>query len=229
MNPFKAVILAAALSLAAAGCSSAMGLEAPRRLPAPAIDAPASSGLETAVLAGGCFWGVQGVFQHVKGVKKAVSGYAGGAAATARYGVVGTGTTGHAESVQVTFDPKVISYGEILRIFFSVATDPTQVGGQFPDRGPQYRGVIFYANPAQKRVADAYIAQLNATRAYPRRLSTEVAPLKGFYAAEDYHQDYLHRHPTQLYIATYDLPKVKALQSLYPERYAASPVLVAAR
>ncbi|HZZ34720.1 MAG TPA: peptide-methionine (S)-S-oxide reductase MsrA [Caulobacteraceae bacterium] len=210
-----------------AGCSAAQGLEAPRLLPAPATDAPAKAGLQTAVLSGGCFWGVQGVFQHVKGVTKAVSGYAGGRASTASYELVGTGTTGHAESVQITFDPKQISYGQILRIFFSVATDPTQVGGQFPDRGPQYRTEIFYADADQKRVAQAYIAQLTKARAFPRPIATRVDPLTGFYPAEAYHQDYLTLHPTQGYIATYDIPKVQALKALFPTHYRTNPVLVA--
>jgi peptide-methionine (S)-S-oxide reductase len=211
-----------------AGCSAAQGLEAPRLLPAPAVDAPAKTGLQTAVLSGGCFWGVQGVFQHVKGVTRAVSGYAGGKPATASYELVGTGITGHAESVKITFDPKQVSYGQILRIFFSVATDPTQVGGQFPDRGPQYRTEVFYADADQKRVAEAYIAQLTRAHAFARPIATRVDPLSGFYPAEAYHQDFLTLHPTQGYIATYDIPKVQALKALFPAYYRATPVLVGA-
>src|SRR5258706_4867314 len=181
----KTLTFAAALTTLSltAGCSLAQGLAPPRLLPAPVIDQPTAGGLETAVLSGGCFWGVQGVFQHVKGVTSAVSGYAGGKGSTAQYELVGTGTTGHAESVKVTFDPKQISYGQVLRIFFSVATDPTQVGGQFPDQGPQYRTEVFYADAGQKRVAEAYIAQLSKVRAFGRPITTRVDPLSGFYRA----------------------------------------------
>ena len=201
-------------------------LEAPKRLPAPAVTSPStgSSGLQTVVLSGGCFWGVQGVFEHVKGVKHAVAGYSGGLKATADYEIVSTGTTGHAESVQVTFDPRIVSYAEVLRIFFSVATDPTQVGGQYPDAGSQYRSEVFYTTPEQKRVAEAYIQELNAARAYAHPIVTRVDPERGFYPAEAYHQDYLVRHPDQPYIAAYDLPKVEALKSLFPANYRATPV-----
>jgi peptide-methionine (S)-S-oxide reductase len=197
-------------------------------LPVAKVDAvaPAAGKLETAVLSGGCFWGVQGVFQHVKGVKKVYSGYAGGPGALAQYEMVSTGKTGHAESVQVVFDPRQISYGEVLRIFFTVATDPTQVNMQFPDEGPQYRGEIFYASPDQKRVAEAYIQQLNDAHVFKKPIATRVDPLKGFFKAEDYHQDYLTRHPEQPYIATYDLPKVAMLRKVFPDRYVAKPTLV---
>jgi peptide-methionine (S)-S-oxide reductase len=197
-------------------------------LPAPQVDTPppAPGQMETAVLSGGCFWGVQGVFEHVVGVETVYAGYAGGSAATAHYEMVGTGTTGHAESVRIRFDPRVISYGEILRIFFSVATDPTQLNEQFPDEGPQYRGEVFYANPDQKRVAEAYIRQLNAAKALARPIVTRVDALPGFYKAEDHHQDYLVRHPGDPYIATYDLPKVEMLRRVFPDRYRATPATV---
>ncbi|MBS0363133.1 MAG: peptide-methionine (S)-S-oxide reductase MsrA [Proteobacteria bacterium] len=216
--------VAAAVSLFAA--NAAMAAAPP--LPSPKVDAPAAAAgkMETAVLSGGCFWGVQGVFQHVKGVKQVLSGYSGGPAMAAHYEMVSTGTTGHAESVQITFDPHQISYGEILRIFFTVATDPTQVNMQFPDEGPQYRGEIFYATPDQKRVAEAYIQQLNEAHVFRKPIATRVDPLKGFYKAEDYHQDYLTRHPQQPYIATYDIPKVAALREVFPDRYVAKPTLV---
>ena len=197
----------------------------PVRLPAPLVDpAPASAGVQTAVLSGGCFWGVQGVFEHVRGVKLAVAGYAGGKRATANYERVGTGITGHAESVQITFDPKQISYGEILRIFFSVATDPTQVNRQFPDEGPQYRSEIFYGNVGQRIVAERYIAQLNAAKVFRRPIATRVDPNTGFFRAEAYHQDYLVRHPDAPYIAVYDLPKVAALKAMFPSAWRATPV-----
>ncbi len=201
-------------------------LEAPKRLALPVVSSPSATpaGMQTVVLSGGCFWGVQGVFEHVKGVKRAVAGYSGGMKATAEYEVVSTGTTGHAEAVQVTFDPRQISYAEVLRIFFSVATDPTQVGGQFPDVGSQYRTEVFYTTAEQKRVAEAYIAELNATKAYDRPIVTRVDSERGFYPAEAYHQDYLVRHPDQPYIAAYDMPKVEALKTLFPADYRASPV-----
>jgi peptide-methionine (S)-S-oxide reductase len=197
-------------------------------LPVPKIDValPAAGKMETAVLSGGCFWGVQGVFEHVKGVKKVYSGYSGGPGAMAQYELVSTGTTGHAESVQIVFDPQQITYGEVLRIFFSVATDPTQVNMQYPDEGPQYRGEIFYATADQQRVAEAYIKQLNDAHAFRRPIATRVDALKGFFKAEDYHQDYLTRHPDQPYIATYDIPKVTMLREVFPDRYVAQPTLV---
>jgi peptide-methionine (S)-S-oxide reductase len=178
------------------------------------------------VIAGGCFWGVQGVFQQVRGVTRAVSGYAGGTKETAQYGAVGSGTTGHAEAVEVTFDPKEISYGEILRIYFSVAHDPTQLNRQGPDRGPQYRSAIFPADADQKRVAESYIAQLEQAHAFNKHIVTTVEPSKGFYAAEDYHQDYLERHPTQPYIVINDIPKVEQLRAVFPAAYRSTPVLV---
>ena len=216
---------AAAIVLAMAGAVSACSpAQASMRLPAPAVDAPASGALQTAVLAGGCFWGVQGVFEHVRGVKQVVAGYAGGKSATANYETVSTGTTGHAESVRITFDPKQISYGEILRVFFSVATDPTQINRQFPDSGTQYRSEVFYTNADQKVVADRYIAQLNRAKVFGHPIATRVDPNPGFFRAEAYHQDYLVRHPDAPYIATFDAPKVAALKAMFPAHYRAAPV-----
>ena len=189
-------------------------------IPPPAAEEPAPNiGIETAVLAGGCFWGIQAVYQHVKGVTNAVSGYAGGAQKDAIYDAVSSGRTGHAEAVKVTFDPKQISYGKILQIFFSVAHDPTQLNRQGPDHGPQYRSAIFTTSDEQKRVAQAYIAQLAAAKVFPQPIVTEVTPLPAFYAAEDYHQDYLAKHPTQPYIVFNDLPKLAALKEQFPSRY----------
>jgi peptide-methionine (S)-S-oxide reductase len=210
------------LALAIAGCAPA---QAGVRAPAPAFDIPAASAAGTAVLSGGCFWGMQGVFEHVRGVRQVLAGYDGGKKATAQYELVSTGTTGHAESIHIVFDPKQISYGEILRIFFSVATDPTQVNRQSPDEGTQYRSEIFYANPAQRQVAERYIAQLNAARVFHAPIATRVDPDSGFFRAEGYHQDYLVRHPDAPYIATFDLPKVADLKATFPQRYAAKPVL----
>ena len=219
---------AVAASLLLASAAPAWSASAAQALPAPKIDVAttAAGKLETAVLAGGCFWGVQGVFQHVKGVKMVYSGYSGGLGATAHYELVGTGTTGHAESVQIVFDPAQISFGEVLRIFFTVATDPTQVNMQYPDEGPQYRNEIFYTTPDQKRVAEAYIQQLNDAHVFKKPIATRVDPMKGFFKAEDYHQDYLTLHPNQSYIATFDIPKVNMLRAAFPERYTATPVLV---
>jgi peptide-methionine (S)-S-oxide reductase len=192
-------------------------------LPAPAVDIPAASvqGPQTAVFAGGCFWGVEAVFRHVKGVSKAVSGYAGGSFKTADYERVSSGSTGHAESVEVTYDPAQVSYGELLRIFFSVAHDPTQLNRQGPDYGTQYRSAIFYVNDEQKRVAQAYVAQLGQAKAYPSPIVTQVVALPAFYAAEAYHQNYLALHPTQPYIVYNDLPKLAQLKQQFPERYVA--------
>jgi peptide-methionine (S)-S-oxide reductase len=192
-------------------------------LPAPATDIPkpAASGIQTAVFAGGCFWGVEAVFRHVKGVKRAVSGYAGGDAKAADYQSVSSGDTGHAESVQVTFDPAEVSYGELLRIFFSVAHDPTQLNRQGPDHGTQYRSAVFYVNEDQKRVTQAYIQQLSAAKAFTQPIVTQVAPLPAFYPAEAYHQDYLAKHPSQPYIVFNDLPKLAALKEQFPARFVA--------
>jgi peptide-methionine (S)-S-oxide reductase len=188
---------------------------------------PAAS-TEVAILAGGCFWGVQGVFQHVDGVISAISGYAGGARDTAHYEMTSSGTTGHAESVRITFDPHRISYGRILQIYFSVAHDPTELNRQGPDTGTQYRSAIFAQTPEQVRIATAYIAQLNQAKVFASPIVTTIEPDKAFYPAEEHHQDYLTLHPTQPYIAINDLPKVRALEELFPNFYRSDPVLVAA-
>jgi len=189
-------------------------------LPNPAVDVPRTAGSDqTTVFSGGCFWGIQAVFQHVKGVKTATSGYSGGPAAAAQYEAVSTGETGHAESVEVTYDPSQISYGQLLKIFFSVAHDPTQLNRQGPDFGSQYRSAIFYTNDEQKRIAEAYIAQLQQARAFPRPIVTQVGPLKGFYPAEGYHQNYATLHPNDPYIAANDAPKVEHLRQQFPELY----------
>ncbi len=197
-------------------------------LPRPAADeSPAkASGLETAVLSGGCFWGMQGVFEHVKGVRKVYAGYAGGSKATAEYETVSTGATGHAESIQITYDPKQVTYGELLRVYFSVAHDPTELNYQGPDHGTQYRSNIWYMNPEQKRIASAYIAQLDKVRAFPKKIVTRVDPYKGFYRAEEYHQDYLIHHPDAPYIVYNDLPKLRNLERVLPEDYRKTPVMV---
>jgi peptide-methionine (S)-S-oxide reductase len=195
-------------------------------LPAPAMDAKASDGLQTAVIAGGCFWGVQGVFQHTAGVVNAVSGYAGGPKSAANYSAVSTGSTGHAEAVQVKYDPKQISYGKILQIYFSVAHDPTQLNRQGPDSGTQYRSEIFATTAEQKQVADAYIAQLNAAKVFKKPIATKVGTLDGFFPAEAYHQDYLTLHPNQPYIAINDIPKVENLKKIFAQNYIEKPTLV---
>lgn len=218
-----------ATSLLVLGANAACAAEAPHEIPAPAADetpAAAAATSEVAVLAGGCFWGVQGVFQHVKGVSHAVSGYAGGEKRTAEYETVSTGETGHAESVQITFDPRQISYGRLLQIYFSVAHDPTQLNRQGPDRGTQYRSAIFPANDEQARVAKAYIAQLNQTHIFKSAIVTKIEPGRAFYPAEDYHQDFLTLNPTYPYIAINDLPKVEDLKRLFPDIYRAKPELV---
>jgi peptide-methionine (S)-S-oxide reductase len=196
-------------------------------LPNPAVDQQSASGDQVAVLAGGCFWGVQAVFQHTKGVKQAVSGYAGGMKANPTYEEVSSGRTGHAEAVQVTFDPREISYGQILKIFFSVAHNPTQLNRQGPDTGTQYRSAIFTTNDDQKRVAAAYVVQLGGTGIFKAPIVTKIDPLAGFYAAEAYHQDYAIKHPTQPYIFINDLPKVENLKRLLPDLYREKPVTVA--
>jgi peptide-methionine (S)-S-oxide reductase len=195
-------------------------------LPAPAYDPPtAGGGEQKLVVAGGCFWGVQGVFQRVKGVSRAVSGYAGGAKETARYDSVSQGDTEHAESVEITYDPKAVSLGELLRVYFSVAHDPTQLNRQGPDQGKQYRSAIFVANAEQEKIARDYIAQLSKAKAFSAPIVTTLEPLKAFYPAEAYHQDYLVRHPTQPYIVYNDLPKVENLKSLFPSLYRERPAL----
>ena len=228
----SAVVAAVLLAGAAAALwqSGSRADEAAMALPAPADDQPKAAGdPQTAVLSGGCFWGVQGVFQHVKGVVQVLAGYSGGEKGTAIYEVVSTGQTGHAESVQIKFDPAQISYGEILRIFFSVAHDPTELNRQGPDEGTQYRSEIFYADASQQRIAQAYIAQLDGAKVFGGPIVTRVDPLKGFYPAEGYHQDFLVRNPTYPYIVFNDLPKIDNLKRLFPEDYRDQPVTVAAQ
>ncbi|HLN23513.1 MAG TPA: peptide-methionine (S)-S-oxide reductase MsrA [Patescibacteria group bacterium] len=219
-------LLACAVVAAVLGQSAAYAEDAVV-IPAPAQDeAPGSSHMEKAVLAGGCFWGVQGVFEHVQGVQRVVSGYAGGTKDTAQYETVGSGRTGHAESVEVTFDPAQISYGGVLQIFFSVAHNPTELNRQGPDSGPQYRSAIFPATPSQQRVAQTYIAQLDAAHVFAAPIATRIEDNAQFYPAEDYHQDFLALHPTYPYIVFNDLPKVAQLKHLFPARYREQPVLV---
>lgn len=194
-------------------------------LPVPVTDLQKAAGpMQTAVLAGGCFWGVQGVFEHVRGVRQVVAGYAGGDASTASYESVSEGDTGHAESVRITFDPAQVSFGQLLQIAFSVAHDPTQLNRQGPDTGTQYRSAVFYTNDDQQRVASAYIAQLNGAHAFPGKIVTEVTRLNRFFPAERYHQDYLKLHPDQPYIMFNDLPKIRDLKRTYPDYYLETPV-----
>jgi peptide-methionine (S)-S-oxide reductase len=221
------------MSLLAATAALALGFALPSEaaedavvIPAPAMDAAPASGLQTAVVAGGCFWGVQGVFQHTAGVVSAVSGYAGGSKASADYQTVSTGATGHAESVEIKYDPKKISYGKILQIYFSVVHDPTQLNRQGPDVGTQYRSAIFTTSDEQKKVADAYIAQLDGAHVFKKPIVTKVGALEGFFPAEGYHQDYLTLHPTQPYIAYNDIPKVENLKRLFADSYIEKPTLV---
>ncbi|MBB3659753.1 peptide-methionine (S)-S-oxide reductase [Rhizobium sp. BK650] len=195
-------------------------------IPAPTIDEAGKSSTETAIFAGGCFWGVQGVFQHVKGVKSAVSGYAGGEASTAQYETVSTGTTGHAESVQVTFNPREVSYGKLLQIFFSVAHNPTQLNFQGPDEGTQYRSALFISEPEQRKVAEAYIAKLDKAHVFKQPIVTKVTDYTGFYPAEQYHQDFLTLNPSYPYIVYNDLPKIENLKQIFPADYRKDPVLV---
>jgi len=222
---FAALLLGAGLALR--GLPSAA--ESARPIPPPALDEPSNpqATSKVAVLAGGCFWGVQGVFQHVEGVTSAASGYAGGAADTAHYEMVSTGTTGHAESVRVTFDPRRISYGHILQIYFSVAHDPTELNRQGPDTGTQYRSAIFPTDADQAKIAEAYIAQLDQVHAFRAKIVTKIEPDHAFFPAEDYHQDFLTLHPTYPYIVFNDLPKIDALQRMFPGLYRDKPVLVA--
>lgn len=200
--------------------------EAPVVIPAPTTALSESGTTATAVFAGGCFWGVQGVFQHVKGVTRAVSGYSGGAAETATYEQTGSGTTGHAEAVEVTYDPSVVSYGELLQIYFSVAHNPTQLNYQGPDRGTQYRSTIFPVTPEQGEFAKAYIAELDAAGLFEGPIVTTIEPFQAFYAAEQYHQDFLTLNPTWPYIVVHDLPKIAALKAIFPNVYRDEPVLV---
>ena len=224
----KAFYGVAALVVAGLGAMAVVpaGAQEGIAIPAPALDEPAAGNSETAVFAGGCFWGVQGVFQHVTGVKNAVSGYAGGEAATAHYRVVGSGATGHAEAVAVTFDPEKISYGKLLQIYFSVAHDPTQLNRQGPDTGTQYRSTIFPEDAAQAEVAKAYIDQLGKAGVFDGKIVTTIEPGRAFYPAEDYHQDYLTLNPRQPYIVYNDMPKIENLKRLFPSVWRNDPVLV---
>ena len=224
-RPLAVMALAALLCGAAAVLAPAS--ERPVKLPAPLADLPAQSGTRSIVLAGGCFWGLQGMFEHVRGVTRVVAGYAGGDAATAHYRTVSSGKTGHAESVRIDYDPAAISYGQLLRLFFSTAHDATQVGGQGPDSGSQYRSAIFVADAAERRVAADYIVQLGASGLLHGTITTTLEPLRGFYPAEDDHQDYLIHHPDSLYIVMNDQPKITALHRLYPDLYRDKPVMLA--
>jgi len=220
MNSFRTLAALLTVTFASAIACNA-GDNAITAVPNPAVDSPTatSKGKQTAVIAGGCFWGIQAVFQHVKGVINATSGYSGGAANTAEYEFVSTGDTGHAESVKITYDPSQITYGQLLRVFFSVAHDPTQLNRQGPDTGTQYRSVIFYNSDEQKRIAGAYIAQLEKAGVFPHPIVTQVVPLKAFYPAEAYHQDYAAHHPDNPYIVYNDAPKVAHLHQQFPDLY----------
>ena len=227
LGVFAAVAMFTDLRPAMPASSAAAGSTA---VPAPDVDEPAPTGAstETAVLAGGCFWGVQGVFQHVKGVTQAESGYAGGSGQTANYETVSGGDTGHAESVRVTYDPTKVSYGQLLQIYFSVVQDPTELNFQGPDHGTQYRSTIFAQNETQKRVAESYIAQLDKAGVFPSPIVTTVSPAAEFFPAEAYHQDYLNSNPTSPYIEINDMPKLNDLKRLFPAQYREQPVLVLA-
>ena len=229
----KLTLLAAAGAFCLAGLSrqTSLAAEVAVKIPPLAGEAAANSNAapEIAVFAGGCFWGVQGVFQHTKGVSNAVSGYSGGSQMTARYEMIGSGLTGHAEAVQVTFDPKQVTYAQLLQIFFSVIHDPTQLNRQGPDRGTQYRSAIFTTEPGQKLAAERYIAQLDAAKVFPAKIVTQVTPLAAFYPAEEYHQDYATLHPESGYIATFDLPKIANLKSMFTPQYRELPVLTTNR
>jgi peptide-methionine (S)-S-oxide reductase len=229
VDPRRRVLLAALPCLGAVAAWRALPASAAGAavvIPAPAEDVSPAGTEATAIVAGGCFWGVQAVYQHVKGVRNSVSGYAGGAAATANYHAVGGGDTGHAEAVRITYDPSQVSYGTLLQIFFSVAHDPTELNRQGPDAGTQYRSTIFPVNAEQRRIAERYIALLDETKRFRRKIATTIESDKAFYQAEDYHQDYLVRHPTQPYIVINDQPKIEQLKRVFPDRYQATPVLV---
>lgn len=224
----SATLMQGVILASACGCSANNAVaESAVKLPAPMADLTTGDSPEMAVLAGGCFWGIQAVFQHTKGVLNAVSGYAGGTQQTAQYERVSSGSTGHAESVQITYDPKQISYGKLLQIYFSVAHDPTQLNRQFPDSGSQYRSAIFYMDANQQQTAEKYIAQLDAAHVYPTKIVTQLNRFAAFYPAESYHQDYATLHPDSGYIARFDLPKIANLKSMMPELYRENPVLVA--
>jgi peptide-methionine (S)-S-oxide reductase len=229
ISPAVLLVLAIVVAAGLVVRNTSAAAEGARALPPPAVDLPPGQATSaTVVLAGGCFWGVQGVFQHVKGVTNAVSGYAGGEKKTADYEIVSMGRTGHAESVQVTYDPRQISYGRLLQIFFSVVHDPTELNRQGPDTGTQYRSAIFSATAEQADVAKAYIAQLDQAHAFKKPIVTKIEPDRAFYPAEAYHQDFLTRNPSYPYIAINDLPKIEHLKRLSPDVYRATPVLVGA-
>ena len=221
--------LAAAMLGALLASFSACAGEAPAVIPPPAVDNPGEHGrMQTAVLAGGCFWGLQGVFEHVRGVQRVLAGYSGGTRGAARYEEVSSGTTGHAESVQIVFDPAEVTYGKLLQIYFSVAHDPTQLNRQGPDTGSQYRSAIFYGDDTQRRIAEDYIVQLDKDKAFRQPIVTRVDPLKGFYPAESYHQDYYLKNPQQPYIVFNDLPKIRNLKQLFPDSWREQPETVGA-
>jgi peptide-methionine (S)-S-oxide reductase len=221
MSKFSAAVLGLGFLLAVAMGVRTMvfGQVRTEKLPAPAVDEHSTAHSETAVFAGGCFWGVQTTFERIKGVTATTAGYSGGTKETANYGAVSSETTGHAESVKVVFDPARISYGTLLRVFFSVVHDPTQLNRQGPDVGTSYRSAIFFTSPEQEKIANAYIAQLDAAKAFPKKIVTEVVPLKAFYDAEDYHQDYAEKNPNNPYIQVCDIPKVAALKAQFPELF----------
>jgi len=223
MSGFRSVparaMLVPALLAGLIACSAGFARSKPVALPDPKLDLPSAKGEQVAVFAGGCFWGVEAVFDRVKGVREATSGYSGGVSGTAEYDTVSSGNTGHAESVKVVYDPAQVSYGQLLKIYFSVAHDPTQLNRQSPDVGTQYRSEIFTTSPAQAKVARAYIAQLSAAKAFAAPIVTRVEPLKAFYPAEEYHQDYLVRHPDEPYIVYNDAPKLVHLKAMFPNLY----------
>lgn len=229
LQPAASMLLAFLLPLSVVACAPAAGIDPQPHRAAPAARQDAAlaarPGNAKAVLAGGCFWGLQWVFEHVPGVTNVTSGYSGGSAATATYEQVSFGNTGHAETVQIDYDPSKVSYGQLLRVYFSVATNPTELNRQGPDTGAQYRGVIFYADPEQQKIARDYIAQLTAAHVFPAPIVTQVVPFKAFYPAEEYHQDYARLNPDALYIAINDAPKVVALQRELPKLYRAQPVI----
>lgn len=227
MRPLlRRLTVATAIALAPLAATSALASSDPVAIPPPSTDVTAADGIETAVLAGGCFWGVQAVFQHTNGVLNAVSGYAGGAKETARYELTHDGTSGHAEAVEIKYDPKKISYGKLLQIYFSVAHDPTQLNRQGPDVGKQYRSTIFAQNDEQKKVAEAYIAQLNGAKVFKGKIATTIETGKPFYVGEAYHQDYATLNPLQPYIIINDKPKIGHMAKYFPDFYRARPVLV---
>jgi peptide-methionine (S)-S-oxide reductase len=221
MSRLSVRMVAMMLTVLAGTLACRAGSGASAAVPSPVVDEAkaAAKGKETAVVAGGCFWGIQAVFQHVKGVRSATAGYSGGTVKNPDYEMVSSGETGHAESVQIVYDPSQLSYGELLRVFFSVALDPTELNRQGPDEGTQYRSVIFYSNDEQKHIAEAYIAQLDQARVYPRKIVTQVVPLQAFYEAEGYHQNYATIHPSDPYIVFNDAPKVANLRKEFPELY----------